>query len=148
AGVRAVLRRAEPAARARAPVTARRNAVCRFVTTSTALSYARRRSLQQVGVMEPAADTRPVLLKEIDEFVVECDQRCEFNTHWDNVMNAAGILLSVMIVAAGVFGSSRISAILGGSVAAIVTAQRAFPFNQRLLFYRNLLGQARNLGLS
>ncbi len=28
---------------------------------------------------------------------------------------------------------------------AAVTAQRAFPFNQRLIFYRNLIGQAQNL---
>jgi hypothetical protein len=101
------------------------------------------------AVTKPAVTILPAaLLQEIEDLCKDCEHRCRFNTHWDNILNVAGILLSVVIIAAGVFKYSEASAILGGLVAAIVTAQRAFPFNQRALFYRNLVGQARNLGLS
>ena len=40
---------------------------------------------------------------------------------------------------------SEIATVLGGLVAAIVTAQRAFPFGQRAQFYRALIGQSANL---
>jgi hypothetical protein len=56
-----------------------------------------------------------------------------------------GILLSVGIVVAGVYKNSELSAILGAFVAAVVTAQRAFPFNQRWQFYRTLWSQGQNL---
>jgi len=53
--------------------------------------------------------------------------------------------VSICIVVAGVLNRGAISAILGGIVAGTVAAQRAFPFAQRTLFYRNLLGLAENL---
>jgi hypothetical protein len=85
------------------------------------------------------------LLREIVEFHEDCNRRYRFNSRWDNVLNAGGLLLSVCIIAAGVRNRSDISTILGGLVAAIVTAQRAFPFGQRAIFYRVLIGKARNL---
>ena len=48
-------------------------------------------------------------------------------------------------VASGVFELSKLTSILGGLVAAIVTAQRAFPFGSRVQFYRVLVGQTENL---
>jgi hypothetical protein len=96
----------------------------------------------------PSAPGTPIsseLIKEMEDFVVDCQRRCTFNSRWDNALNVCGILLSVLIIAAGVFKQSELSAILGGLVAAIVTAQRAFPFNQRMTFYRMLMGQAQNL---
>jgi hypothetical protein len=61
------------------------------------------------------------------------------------MLNVLGILLSVAIIAAGTFGWNKSAAILGGLVAATVSAQRAFPFGQRLHFYRILIGQSANL---
>jgi hypothetical protein len=85
------------------------------------------------------------LLTEVKEFHKDCRQRLAFNTRWDNVLNVSGILLSVAIIASGAFDQSEITSILGGLVAAIVTAQRAFPFGSRVQFYRVLVGQTENL---
>jgi hypothetical protein len=38
-----------------------------------------------------------------------------------------------------------VATILGAIIAAMISAQRAFPFGQRAVFYRNLVGQAKNL---
>lgn len=85
------------------------------------------------------------LIAEIEAFRVLCHQRYRFNSIWDNVLNIFGICVSLGIVACGVYKQSEYAAILGGLVAAIVSAQRAFPFNQRWQFYRILQSQAANL---
>jgi hypothetical protein len=85
------------------------------------------------------------LLAEVNAFLVDCQHRLAFNTRWDNLLNVAGILLSVAIIASGAYEMSRLTTILGGLVAAIVTAQRAFPFGPRAQFYRVLVGQTANL---
>jgi len=90
------------------------------------------------------ADTN-ALLAEVNVFLADCQHRLAFNTRWDNLLNVAGILLSVAIIASGAFEMSRLTTILGGLVAAIVTAQRAFPFGPRGQFYRVLVGQTANL---
>jgi hypothetical protein len=92
--------------------------------------------------------TRPdteALLAEVTEFYRDCQRRLAFNTRWDNMLNVAGIVLSVAIIACGAFEMSKLTTILGGLVAAIVTAQRAFPFGMRVQFYRVLVGQSANL---
>ena len=105
-----------------------------------------------VQIPPPVTPTRtPVpesLIKEIDDFCSDCKKRYKFNSDWDNLLNAAGILLSVAIIACGVYKWSEGAAMLGGLVAAIVTTQRAFPFNQRASFYRLLIGQTQNLSMS
>ena len=93
----------------------------------------------------PVQDGFHVVLAEIATFKKDCEQRYRFNSRWDNVLNAAGILLSVAIIAAGTFKKFELTTILGGLVAAIVTAQRAFPFGSRAQFYRVLIGQSTNL---
>jgi hypothetical protein len=85
------------------------------------------------------------LLAEVNEFHRDCRHRLAFNTRWDNMLNVAGILLSVAIIASGAFEMSKLTSILGGLVAAIVTAQRAFPFGSRMQFYRVIVGQTANL---
>jgi hypothetical protein len=85
------------------------------------------------------------LLTEVKAFHQDCQQRLDFNTRWDNMMNISGIVLSVAIIASGAFELSKTTTVLGGLVAAIVTAQRAFPFGSRVQFYRVLVGQAANL---
>ena len=85
------------------------------------------------------------LLTEVKEFHKDCQHRLAFNTRWDNVLNVSGILLSVAIIASGAFEMSKLTTVLGGLVAAIVTAQRAFPFGSRVQFYRVLVGQTENL---
>ena len=100
-----------------------------------------------------AADSPPeatpvsfgVLRDEIAAFKSDCESRYRFNSYWDNAMNLAGLALSVGIIAAGAFGANKTSTILGGAVAAIITAQRAFPFGQRAYFYRVLIGETANL---
>jgi len=91
-----------------------------------------------------AADTN-ALLAEVNAFLDDCQHRLAFNTRWDNMLNVAGIVLSVAIIASGAFELSKLTSILGGLVAAIVTAQRAFPFGSRVQFYRVLVGQTENL---
>ena len=90
------------------------------------------------------ADTN-ALLAEVNAFLGDCQHRLAFNTRWDNMLNVAGIVLSVAIIASGAFELSKLTSILGGLVAAIVTAQRAFPFGSRVQFYRVLVGQTENL---
>jgi len=85
------------------------------------------------------------LTEEIQSFVNQCAARHRFNSRWDTALNVFGIAVSIGIVVAGVFNQGPVSAILGGIVAGTVAAQRAFPFGQRTLFYRNLLGLAENL---
>lgn len=85
------------------------------------------------------------LRDEIQSFIDQCSARQRFNSRWDTTLNVFGIALSIGIVVAGVFNQGPVSAILGGVVAGTVAAQRAFPFAQRTLFYRNLLGLAENL---
>jgi len=85
------------------------------------------------------------LLGEIADFQAMCHQRYQFNSRWDNIMNVAGIAVSLGIVACGVYKQSELAAMLGGLVTAVVTAQRAFPFNQRWQFYRVLDSEAANL---
>jgi hypothetical protein len=92
----------------------------------------------------PGVDAN-ALLAEVNAFLSDCQYRLAFNTRWDNLLNVAGILLSVAIIASGAFEMSRLTTILGGLVAAIVTAQRAFPFGPRAQFYRVLVGQTANL---
>jgi hypothetical protein len=85
------------------------------------------------------------LIAEVEDFRQDCCHRYQFNSQWDNTLNIAGIALSVAIIAAGTWKQSEIATVLGGLVAAIVTAQRAFPFGQRAQFYRSLIGQTANL---
>jgi hypothetical protein len=85
------------------------------------------------------------LIQEIEEFVRLSQRLYRLNSRADTALNVLGIVLSVAIVAAGVHGRSDISTILGALVAATVTAQRAFPFQQRWQFYRTLWSQAENL---
>jgi hypothetical protein len=89
--------------------------------------------------------SRIELSNEIEGLITDCSEKYRFNSRWDNVLNIFGIGLSLGIVSAGVFRYPAIAAILGGMVAALVSAQRAFPFGQRAIFYRNLVGQAKNL---
>ena len=103
-------------------------------------------TISAVGVLDSTrSPDAQALLAEVNEFYQDCQHRLAFNTRWDNVLNVAGILLSVAIIASGAFEMSRLTTILGGLVAAIVTAQRAFPFGPRGQFYRVLVGQTANL---
>jgi hypothetical protein len=92
-----------------------------------------------------AAEPLSALIAEVTAFQGDCDNRYRFNSRWDNVLSVTGILLSVAIVAAGTFHKAELATILGSLVAAIVTAQRAFPFGSRAQFYRVLIGQTANL---
>ena|SRR5271166_2265895 len=85
------------------------------------------------------------LIQEIEDLRVLCLERYRFNSFWDNVLNALGLLVSVGIIACGVYKLSDYAALLGGLVTAIVSAQRAFPFHQRWQFYRLLDSQVQNL---
>lgn len=85
------------------------------------------------------------LINEVQSFINQCRAGYRFNSLWDTTLNVFGIVVSICIVVAGVFNRGAISAVLGGIVAGTVAAQRAFPFAQRTLFYRNLLGLAENL---
>ena len=82
---------------------------------------------------------------EVEEFQKLCDERYRFNSRWDNILNALGVIVSLGIVAAGIYKKSEYAALLGGLITAIVSAQRAFPFSQRWQFYRILNSQAENL---
>lgn len=96
----------------------------------------------------PNAPFDPVddaLVREIEEFRDDCRRRYKFNNRWDIVLSVLGILLSIAVVAAGFLKRPEISAILGALVGAVVTAQKAFPFGQRAIFYRLLIGQSDNL---
>jgi hypothetical protein len=93
----------------------------------------------------PVVPVGKELTEEIGKFCDDCTKRYAFNSRWDNVLNVTGILLSVGIVASGVYQRGAVSAILGAFVAAIVSAQKAFPFGQRTNFYRVLIGQSSNL---
>jgi hypothetical protein len=92
-----------------------------------------------------AANIPQELLQELDDFRKLCDRRYLFNSRADNCLNLLGLLISIGIVAAGVYKKSEYAALLGGVMTAIVSAQRAFPFNQRWNFYRLLASQAENL---
>jgi hypothetical protein len=83
-------------------------------------------------------------ITDVCQFKADCEWRYAFNSRLDNTLNVLGILLSLGIIAAGVYNQGKLSAVLGGLVAALVTMQRAFPFNQRTTFYRNLIGQIQN----
>ena len=103
-------------------------------------------TISAVGVLDSTrSPDAQALLAEVNEFYQDCQHRLAFNTRWDNVLNVAGILLSVAIIASGAFEMSRLTTLLGGLVAAIVTAQRGFPFGSRGQFYRVLVGQSANL---
>jgi hypothetical protein len=82
---------------------------------------------------------------EVEEFQKLCDERYHFNSRWDNILNGLGVIVSLGIVAAGIYDLSKYAALLGGLITAIVSAQRAFPFSQRWQFYRSLNSQAENL---
>jgi hypothetical protein len=85
------------------------------------------------------------LIQEIEGFRELCEHRYLFNSRWDTILSTLGVIVSIGIVAAGVYEKSKWAAMLGGLVTAIVSAQRAFPFNQRWQFYRLLDSQAENL---
>jgi hypothetical protein len=101
--------------------------------------------LQNIKDGSPTPRVPDDLIQEIEQFRAVCCQRYQFNSLWDNVLNALGISVSLGIVACGVYKLSNAAAILGGLVTAIVAAQRAFPFNQRWQFYRILDSQTANL---
>lgn len=102
------------------------------LSVQTSLSPARRPEIE-------------ALSEEAVAFKLTCEARYRFNSRWDNVLTIAGVLLSVGIVSAGVYKRVELSTILGGLVAALVSAQRAFPLGQRAQFYRVLTGQTANL---
>lgn len=85
------------------------------------------------------------LPQEVQDFRDLCFKRYRFNNRFDVILSVAGIGLGVAIVAAGTYKNGNLGAILGAAVTAIVSAQRAFPFNQRAQFYRSLVGQSENL---
>jgi hypothetical protein len=85
------------------------------------------------------------LIQEIEEFRKCCHNRYRFNSFWDNVLTVLSIGVALAIVACGLWELGKYSALLGGLMTALVTAQRAFPFNQRWQFYRLLNSQAENL---
>jgi hypothetical protein len=93
----------------------------------------------------PAVNIPQELLQELEDFRKLCTRRYLFNSRADNCLNILGLLISIGIVAAGVYKQSEYAALLGGVMTAIVSAQRAFPFNQRWNFYRLLDSQAENL---
>ena len=55
-----------------------------------------------------AADTN-ALLAEVNAFLADCEHRLAFNTRWDNMLNVAGIVLSVAIIASGAFALSKLT---------------------------------------
>lgn len=100
----------------------------------------------------PAVPTSPPpgpipqgFIVEVEEFRKLCGERYRFNSRWDNILNGLGVIVSLGIVAAGIYKKSEYAALLGGLITAIVSAQRAFPFSQRWQFYRSLNSQAENL---
>ena len=93
----------------------------------------------------PAGSIPQGFIVEVEEFQKLCDERYRFNSRWDNILNALGVIVSLAIVAAGIYKYSEYAALLGGLITAIVSAQRAFPFAQRWQFYRILNSQAENL---
>lgn len=97
------------------------------------------------NMMSQPEPVSALLNDEIQSFINQCAARHRFNSRWDTALNVFGIVVSIGIVVAGVFNQGAVSAILGGIVAGTVAAQRAFPFAQRTLFYRNLLGLVENL---
>jgi hypothetical protein len=85
------------------------------------------------------------LIREIEEFRICCHSRYRFNSFWDNVLNMLSMGVALGIIACGIYRLGAWSAMLGGVMTALVSAQRAFPFNQRWQFYRLLNSQAENL---
>ena len=85
------------------------------------------------------------LIQEIEEFRNCCHNRYRFNSFWDNVLNLFSMAVALAIIASGLYRRAAWSAMLGGVMTALVSAQRAFPFNQRWQFYRLLNSQAENL---
>ena len=96
-------------------------------------------------VQPPPPPISQDLLQEIEQFRILCDSRYHMNSRGDIALNSLGILVSLGVVACGVYKLNEFSAILGGLITAIVAAQRAFPFSQRWQFYRLLDSQAENL---
>ncbi len=103
-----------------------------------------------VAQLTPATTILPneQLLTEIAIFLADTEHRYKFNNRWDIVLSSFGILLSIALVAAGFTKEPIISAVLGALMGAVVTAQKAFPFGQRAMFYRLLIGQVANLQTS
>jgi hypothetical protein len=93
----------------------------------------------------PSAPVPEALIAEIDSFVEMARRLYHFNSKADTALSLGGMALSVGVVCAGVFNKAPLATILGAVMTAVVTAQRAFPFNQRWQFYRMLLSQAQNL---
>lgn len=85
------------------------------------------------------------LIAEVESFRNDCRHRYRFNNAWDVSLSVVGLLLSIAVVAAGFWRRPEVSAILGAVVAAVFSAQKAFPFGQRVMFYRLLMGQSENL---
>lgn len=99
-------------------------------------------------VPAPALIPGPIpqsLIQEIEEFRLCCQGRYSFNSFWDNMLNLLSMAVALAIIACGIYEKPKYSAMLGGVMTALVSAQRAFPFNQRWQFYRLLTGQADNL---
>ena len=93
----------------------------------------------------PVRSSTAHLISEMKTFRLDCERRYKFNNSWDIVLNILGLFLSIAVVAAGFLKRPEISAVLGALVGAVLTAQKAFPFGQRSLFYRLLIGQISNL---
>jgi len=102
---------------------------------------------EREAILKMCSDKRvgEELIAEVTTFRQLCEKSYRFNVRWDTTLNVTGVLLSIAIVAAGVSKLAGISAILGAVVTAIITLQRAFPFGERLTFYRVLTGKAENL---
>ncbi len=92
-----------------------------------------------------SAQALAAFLQEVLSFRDDCLKRYQFNNRLATFLTTMGLLLSAAVVSVGFLHHPEITAILGGLVGALVTAQRAFPFDQRASFYRLLIGQTENL---
>lgn len=98
-----------------------------------------------IAAVAPQSPIPQDLIQEIEEFRKCCHSRYRFNSFWDNMLNLLSMSVALGIIACGVYKAAEYAALLGGVMTALVSAQRAFPFNQRWQFYRLLNGQAENL---
>lgn len=85
------------------------------------------------------------LAQDVDTFIKQYEFQVNFNRGVGIVLNVLGIGFSLCVTIAGINKNAHLAAALGAGSAAIQSILSAFPLEKRVLFYRSMIAEGKNL---
>jgi hypothetical protein len=85
------------------------------------------------------------LAADVKAFIKQYEFQVNFNRGIGIVLNIIGISLSLCVTVAGLNNNAQLAAGLGAASAAIQSILSVFPLEKRVLFYRVMIAEGKNL---